>query len=48
VVDRSLSHLRQDLDSGDWDRRYGDLRMLDACDVGLRLIHAEIATDIRS
>ena len=48
VVDRALSHLRQDLDSGDWARRYGDLRMLDACDVGLRLIHAEIATDIRS
>lgn len=41
VVDRALEPLRKDLDSGDWQRRYGSLLTLDELDVGLRLITAE-------
>jgi SAM-dependent methyltransferase len=41
VVDRGLTQLRKDLDSGDWRRRYGHLLALDELDVGLRLITAE-------
>jgi SAM-dependent methyltransferase len=41
VVDRGLAQLREDLDSGDWSRRYGDLLALDERDVGLRLITAD-------
>jgi SAM-dependent methyltransferase len=40
VVDRALARLRKDLDSGDWQRRYGSLITLDELDVGLRLITA--------
>jgi hypothetical protein len=40
VVDRGLAQLRQDLDSGDWRRRYSNLFMSDELDVGLRLITA--------
>jgi SAM-dependent methyltransferase len=40
VVDRALVRLRDDLDSGDWQRRYGSLLTLDELDVGLRLITA--------
>ena len=42
VVTRVLNDLRQDLASGDWDRRYGHLRTTPECDVGLRLIAAEL------
>lgn len=38
TVDRAVRELTSDLDSGEWDRRYGHLRDLDAYDVGLRLV----------
>lgn len=42
VIENSLDRLRHDLDSGEWDRRYGHLRTLDTLDVGLRLVKAEL------
>jgi SAM-dependent methyltransferase len=42
VVERGVNQLRQDLDTGEWDRRYGHLRTLRALDVGLRLVTAEL------
>jgi hypothetical protein len=42
VVDRALARLRDDLDSGDWQRRYGSLLALDELDVGLRLVVATL------
>ena len=38
VVGRVVAEVRRDLESGDWDRRYGDLRGAEAYDAGLRLI----------
>jgi SAM-dependent methyltransferase len=38
VVDRVVSTLERDLQSGAWDRRHGHLRQLDSYDAGLRLI----------
>jgi SAM-dependent methyltransferase len=38
-----LSRLRADLESGEWDRRYGYLRSLPELDLGHRLLVAEIA-----
>jgi SAM-dependent methyltransferase len=38
TVSRAVQALQRDLASGDWDRRHGHLRQLDACDVGLRLV----------
>ena len=38
VVDRVVSDVRRDLESGAWDRRHGHLRSLDAYDAGLRLV----------
>lgn len=43
VVDAGLRRLRRDLDSGAWDRRYGQLRTQATCDVGLRLLTAQLA-----
>jgi SAM-dependent methyltransferase len=40
VVDRALTQLRADLDSGDWQRRHGHLPARNELDVGLRLITA--------
>jgi len=42
VVESGLARLREDLVSGEWDRRYGHLRERDALDVGLRLVSAEL------
>src|SRR5581483_5933264 len=42
VTERALDRLRRDLESGDWDRRYGHLRVLPELDVGLRLVRAEL------
>jgi SAM-dependent methyltransferase len=42
VVDRALAALRHDLDSGDWDERYGHLRHMPTLDVGLRIVRAEM------
>ncbi len=38
VVERVVSAVRSDLQSGVWDARHGDLRGLDAYDAGLRLL----------
>ena len=43
VVERVVAAVRRDLESGAWDARYGALRELDACDVGLRLVAARRA-----
>jgi len=40
VVERFENALRADLDSGEWDRRYGGFRSLESFDGGLRLIVA--------
>jgi uncharacterized protein (DUF1330 family)/SAM-dependent methyltransferase len=40
VVARVVADVRRDLEDGSWDRKYGALRTLSACDVGLRLICA--------
>jgi hypothetical protein len=40
VVDRVVADVTRDLADGSWDQRYGSLRALAACDVGLRLICA--------
>ena len=38
VVTRGIAHLHADLESGEWDRRFGDLRQLEAIDVCYRLL----------
>jgi SAM-dependent methyltransferase len=38
VVERVVAAVRGDLESGDWDRRYGHLRDRDEYDAGLRLV----------
>ena len=43
VIENGLDRLRQDLDSGEWDRRYGPLRTQAALDIGLRLLTAELS-----
>lgn len=40
IVERFEGALRSDLDSGEWDRRYGDFRSLKSFDGGLRLVVA--------
>jgi SAM-dependent methyltransferase len=47
AVEPALDRLRRDLESGEWDRRYGDLRAGDSLDVGLRLVTAELAGESR-
>jgi SAM-dependent methyltransferase len=42
VVDRGLSKLRHDLESGAWDHRYGGLRAQSSLDVGIRLVTVEL------
>jgi SAM-dependent methyltransferase len=43
VAEEGLTRLHRDLESGDWDRRFGRLRRLAALDVGLRLAVSELA-----
>lgn len=40
IVDRALQRLRDDLDSGEWMRRYGAILSQEELDVGLRLVIA--------
>lgn len=42
VVAPALDRLRGDLESGEWDRRYGALRTQTSLDVGVRLVTAEL------
>lgn len=37
-----VSQLRRDLESGEWDRRYGHLRVQGSLDVGIRIVSAEL------
>jgi SAM-dependent methyltransferase len=37
---RATERLRNDLRSGEWDAKYGDLRSLDECDLGYRIVVA--------
>jgi SAM-dependent methyltransferase len=43
IVESALERLRNDLRSGEWDRRYGRLRAQAALDVGVRLATVELA-----
>jgi SAM-dependent methyltransferase len=43
VVAPALARLQGDLASGEWDRRYGELRARPSLDVGLRLVTATIS-----
>jgi len=38
VVARGVARLKSDLDSGEWEQRFGDVRRRDALDVGYRLV----------
>ena len=38
VVDRGVTRLKADLESGQWERRFGHLRSLDALDICYRLL----------
>jgi SAM-dependent methyltransferase len=42
AVDAGLDRLRRDLETGAWDRRYGELRDETSFDVGLRLVTAAL------
>lgn len=42
VVERGLGRLRRDLESGEWERRYEELKTRASLDVGLRLLTAEL------
>jgi SAM-dependent methyltransferase len=42
-VEAGLGQLRDDLGSGEWDRRYGRLRSLPALDPGYRILTAELS-----
>jgi SAM-dependent methyltransferase len=46
VAHRALRRLRADMRSGDWDRRYGQLRRRSLLDVGLRLVRAELSLHV--
>jgi len=41
AVDLALERLKQDLETGEWERRYAELRTLDSCDLGYRLVVAD-------
>jgi SAM-dependent methyltransferase len=43
VVEPALKRLREDLECGTWDRRYGEMRTQVSLDVGLRLVTGEIS-----
>lgn len=47
VADRDAGHLREDLESGAWDARYGFLRSLPEFDMGYRLLICGHQADIR-
>jgi SAM-dependent methyltransferase len=42
ATERGLRQLQRDLETGDWDRRYGHLRSQESLDVGLCLVVAEL------
>jgi ubiquinone/menaquinone biosynthesis C-methylase UbiE len=42
VIERGQRRLREDLESGRWDERFGHLRTLSELDIGLRLVCEEL------
>jgi SAM-dependent methyltransferase len=42
ATERGLARLRSDLESGNWDEKYGHLRTLPELDIGLRLVCEEL------
>lgn len=42
VLARGLTRLATDLESSEWERRYGELRRLESLDLGYRLVIAEL------
>ena len=40
-IEAGLQNLRRDLETGEWERRYGDLLALSEHDAGYRLVVAE-------
>lgn len=42
VVEPALDRLRRDLETGEWDRRYAELRTRASLDVGLRLVCSKL------
>ncbi len=42
TIERGQRRLRADLESGEWDRRYGHLRDLPELDIGVRLLREEL------
>ena len=42
VVERGMEQLRDDLETGEWDRRYGELRERESLDIGVRLVSAQL------
>ena len=40
-VEAGLERLKQDLETGEWERRYAELLTLDAYDAGYRLVLAD-------
>lgn len=43
VVERGVRLLKEDLDSGHWDTKYGEIRKLSEIDAGYRFLWAKIA-----
>jgi SAM-dependent methyltransferase len=43
ALNLGLKRLREDLESGEWDRKYGHLRELGEFDIGLRLVVSELS-----
>jgi ubiquinone/menaquinone biosynthesis C-methylase UbiE len=42
IVETGVNHLKEDLDSGRWDTKYGEIRKLDAFDAGYRFLCARL------
>jgi hypothetical protein len=42
TVDAVIARLADDLNTGRWDKRHGELRTLPALDVGVRIVRAEV------
>jgi hypothetical protein len=42
VIERGIEQLRDDLEAGEWDRRYGELRERESLDIGVRLVSAQL------
>ncbi|NEQ22086.1 MAG: hypothetical protein F6K28_23395 [Microcoleus sp. SIO2G3] len=43
VVEMGVNLLKEDLDGGQWDAKYGEIRKLEKIDAGYRFLYARIA-----